>query len=118
MEFSQAKILEWDAFSYFFICSINSVYICQSQSPNHPPIPLPFWYAYICSLCLHLYCLANKIIYAIFSRCHIYVLIYDICFSLSDLLHSIGETLAKIWIDVNTYIADSICCRVETNTKL
>ena len=53
------------------------------------PIPLPFWYAYICSVCLCLYCLANKITYIIFSRCHIYVLIYDICFSLSDLLHSI-----------------------------
>ena len=24
-----------------------------------------------------------------FSRCHIYALIYDICFSLSDLLHSV-----------------------------
>ena len=28
-----------------------------------------------------------------FSRFHIYVLIYDICFSLSDLLHSVWQTL-------------------------
>ena len=28
-----------------------------------------------------------------FSRFHIYALIYDICFSLSDLLHSVGQSL-------------------------
>ena len=30
-----------------------------------------------------------------FSRFHIYVLIYDICFSLSDLLHSIEQVLGS-----------------------
>ena len=29
-----------------------------------------------------------------FSRFHIYVLIYDICFSLSDLLHSVWQSLS------------------------
>ena len=50
--------------------------------PNLPiPLTLPFpsWYPYICSLCLCLYfCFANKIIYTIFSRLHIYALIYYI----------------------------------------
>ena len=31
----------------------------------------------------------------IFSRFHIYVLIYNICFSLSELLHYIGHTLGS-----------------------
>ena len=30
-----------------------------------------------------------------FSRFHIYALIYDICFSLSDLLHSVGQSLRQ-----------------------
>ena len=55
----------------------------------HPP-----WYLYVYSLhlCLH-FCIANKIIYTNFFRFHIYALIYDICFSLSDLLHSIWQSL-------------------------
>ena len=46
------------------------------------------------SLLLHLqclyYCPANRFISTIF-RFHIYVLIYDICFSLSDFLHSLWQ---------------------------
>ena len=38
--------------------------------------------------CLY-FCFANKTIYTIFSRFHIYVLISDTCFSLPDLLHSL-----------------------------
>ena len=53
-----------------------------------PPLPFPPWFPYICSLrlCLYFY-LANRFICTI-SRFHIYALIYGICFSLSDLLHS------------------------------
>ena len=70
-----------------------AVDICQSQ----PPLPsCPF----VCSLCLHLYSfLGNRFICTIllgfpggsqhFSGFHIYVLKYNICFSLSDLLHSV-----------------------------
>ena len=70
------------------------VYICQSQSPNsshhhhHPrlsPLGVHTFVLYICvsisaSKQVHLYH---------FSRFRIYALIYDICFSLSDLLHSL-----------------------------
>ena len=68
---------------------LMSVSISQSIPPS-----LPTWCSLICSLHLCLYfCFANKIIYTIFSIFHIYVLIYDICFSLSDLLHSIWQSL-------------------------
>ena len=51
------------------------MYICQSQSPS----------SCVCSLRLCLYfCFVNKIVYTNFFRFHIYALIYDICFSLSD----------------------------------
>ena len=44
----------------------------------------------VSSLCLGLYTFpANRFINTIFSRFHIYVLTYAICFSLSDLLHSV-----------------------------
>ena len=67
------------------------VYICQSQTPNSfCPSLFPPWYPYICSLHLCLYfCFVNKIIYTKFFGFHIYVLKYGICFSLSDLLHSV-----------------------------
>ena len=48
------------------------------------------------SLCLRLYsCLAPRFFrtFFFFLRFHIYVLAYDICFSLSNLLHSVGHTL-------------------------
>ena len=35
----------------------------------------------------------NKIVYTNFFRFHVYALIYDICFSLSDLLHSVWQSL-------------------------
>ena len=66
------------------------VYICQSQSPDlshfpHPPLVSIRLFSTSVSLFLP-YKLAH--LYH-FSRFHIYVLIYDICFSLSDLLHSV-----------------------------
>ena len=78
----------YSRFSLVIYCihSINSVYMSISISQFIPP--LPPWYPYVCSLCLCLYfCFVHKmIVYANFFRFHIYVLIYDICFSLSDLL--------------------------------
>lgn len=45
-------------------------------------------------LCLDLYsCPANRFISIIFSKFNIYALIYDTCFSLSDLLYSVWLTL-------------------------
>ena len=51
----------------YFMCSINSVYMCQYKSPNSTHLPFPPWHLYICSLHLHLYIwFANKIICTIF----------------------------------------------------
>ena len=68
------------------------VYICQFQSPKscqHPLFPfVPPWYPHVCSLCLCLYfCFAKNIICTNFFKFHIYALIYDIYFSLSDSLY-------------------------------
>ena len=49
------------------------VYICQSQSPNSSHSPIPLLVSYTCALPLCLcFCFANKIIYIIFFRFHIY----------------------------------------------
>ena len=70
------------------------VHICQSQFSQFIPLPFPPWYPYVCSLYLCLYFFfANWFICNIFSRFHIYALIYSICFFLSDLLHSICQPL-------------------------
>ena len=53
------------------------------------------WFSYICSPHLCLYCcFSNKIINTVFSRLHIYALIYNICFSLSNFLHSVWQSLS------------------------
>ena len=70
------------------------VYICwcYSHSPHlHPPIPCPE----VHFLCLPIYsCPATRFISTFFFfRFHIYALAYSICFSLSDLLHSVWQTL-------------------------
>ena len=55
---------------------------------------LPPWYPYVCFLRLCLYfCFADKVIYTIFLDCTTYVLIYNTCFSLSDLT-SLYDTLS------------------------
>ena len=58
--------------------------------PVPPTLLFPPWCPYIYSLLLCLYfCFANNIISATFSRFHIHALMYDICSSLSDSLHSV-----------------------------
>ena len=53
-----------------------------------PPCP------HVCYLCLRLCsCPATRFICTIFSRFFIHMLIYNICFPLSDLLHSVWQTL-------------------------
>ena len=68
------------------------MYMCQSPSPSSswtlpppPPVPLVSMHLTL-HLCLF-FCLAKKIIYIIFSRFYIYVLIHDAGFSLSDLFN-------------------------------
>ena len=57
----------------------------QSSHPLLPPLC-----PQVCSLFLHLCsCPASRFISTSFSRFHIYALIYDICFSLYDLLNSV-----------------------------
>ena len=81
---------KFSLFIYFIHSSVYvniCMYVYMSDKGNanaysvymsFPP-PSPPWYSYICSLCLCLYfCFANKIIYTIFSRLHIYALIYYI----------------------------------------
>ena len=91
----QARVLEWGAIAFSTILYMV-VYICQSQSPNlfHPPLlPAPmsiYPFSTAASLFLpwkwfHLYH---------FSRFHRFSLIH-ICFSLSDLLYFVWETLGS-----------------------
>ena len=76
--------------SYLFYTYYQQCIYVNSNLPIHPTLPFPPWYPYVCSLHLCLYfCFVNKIVYTSFFRFHMYVLIYDICFSLSDLLHSV-----------------------------
>ena len=76
------------------------MYTCQSQSPNsshhhhHHPLPLPPLVSirlFSTSVSQLLPCKPVHLYH--FSRFHIYALIYNICFSLSDLLHSVWQTL-------------------------
>ena len=85
---------------YYTFCShqlpilYTVVYICQSQSPNssHPRF-LPLVSVRLFSTCVSLFLLCKYVHLHHSSRFHICVLMYDICFSLSDLLHSKGGSL-------------------------
>ena len=70
----------------YFLC-ISSVYMSVPIS-QCTPSPFPPWHPHICSLCLSLYfCFVDKIVYTnFFFRFYMYVLMYNICFSFSDLL--------------------------------
>ena len=66
---------------------------CYSLDSSHPPCPL--LHPQVCYLHLWLYsCPANRFICIIFPD-SIYVFIYDTCFSLPDLLHSVWQTLRQ-----------------------
>ena len=72
-------------FTYGNICFNTTLSVCPpSRSPDRSKV---------CFLCPSLHCCpANRFI-SISSRLRIYVLIYDICFSLSDLLPSVRQPL-------------------------
>ena len=62
-------------------------------SPATPSPPCP----QVCSWCLRLSLLPCKQVHCYhFSKFHTYVLIYDICFSLSDLLYPIWQSLGPL----------------------
>ena len=82
----------------FLISYLFYTYWCIYVNPNLPvhltttttPATFPSWCPYVCSLHLCLAFLPCKLVHLYnFSRFHIYALIFDICFSLSDLLHSV-----------------------------
>ena len=75
------------------------VYICQSQSPDsyhHPSPTSPLVSIHLFSTSVSLFLPCKPVHLYHFSRFLIYALIYDICFSLSDLLHSIWQSLGPL----------------------
>ena len=81
--------------SYYTFGSIYKSMLLSHFVPAYPsPSPCP----QVHSLCLRLYsCPVPRFFPTVFFpflfRFHIYVLTYSICFSLSDLLHSVWQTL-------------------------
>ena len=73
------------------------MYTCQSQSPSSSPPPPtafpPLVSIRLFSTSVSLFVPCKLVHLYHFSRFHIYALIYDICFSFSDLLHSVWQTL-------------------------
>ena len=59
-------------------------------------------------LCLYS-CPENRVIGYQFSRFHIYALKYSVCFSLSELLHSLGQTLGSSTSLQMTQLRSSLC---------
>ena len=91
--------------SYLFYT--HKVYICQPQSPSssHPtPFP-PLVSIRLFSTSVSLFLPCKLVHLYHFSRFHIYALIYDICFSLSDLLHSCMTVSRSIHISTNDPIS-------------
>ena len=82
----------------------SSIYMLIPISQFIPPHPFPSWcpyQVYSVQLCLY-YCFANSSFCKInarkkshFSRFHMYALIYDICFSLSDLLQYVWQSISS-----------------------
>ena len=85
----------YTAGSYWLSILYLLVYICQSQPPNSSdhPLPLSPVCPYVCSLPLCLFLPWRLVHLYHFSRFHVYALIYDLCFSLSDILHSVWQSL-------------------------
>ena len=70
---------------------------CYSLHTSHPLFPLPTTMSIVCSLCLSPLLPCKQFHQYHLSRFHIYVLVYGICFSLSDLLHCIiGSRFAHL----------------------
>ena len=69
---------------------VSIVYMCQTISPNSCHPSLSPWYPYACFyICVSISALYIRWSIPFVFRFHIYVLIYHMCFSLSDLLHFI-----------------------------
>ena len=78
--------------SILYIISI--VYTCQFQSPNLLPLPfLPLVSICLFSMPVSLFLLCKQVHLYLSSRFHIQASIYNIYFSLSDILHSVQQSL-------------------------
>ena len=83
---------------FFFFLAIyftfGSLHMSMLLSHFVPAYPSPSWCPQLNSLLLNLYsCPVPRRFRTFFFRFHIYVSAYSICFSLSDLLHSVWQTL-------------------------
>ena len=77
--------------SIFYI--VSTVYMCQSQPPNSShPLLFPLISIQLFSTTMSLFLLCKWHHLYCFSRFHINVLINDICFSISNLLHSVWHS--------------------------
>ena len=98
----------------------SSVYTCPSQSPNSVPTSLLVLCVFVLYLCASISALQIKINYTAFLD-PTYALTYNICFSLSDLLHSVWQSLfhphfckwhnfipLSGWVNILLYILNSI----------
>ena len=81
----------------------GSVYRCYFLHSSHSLLPLVCPQLHSLYLSLHSFP-ANRFINTIFSRFHIYALIYDICFSLSDLFHSVQDSRSIHFIGTDSNV--------------
>ena len=81
---AHAATSHWPTTPHMAVCTLHGYPLSSSQ-----PLPPPLC-PQVCSVCLHLYVLpANSFLNTTVSRFRIYVWTREICFSLSDLLHSV-----------------------------
>ena len=77
------------------------MYMCQFQPLNSSKPPLPPWCPHVWPLHLCIYfCFANRFICTILLNSTSYTFIYDICFTLSDLIHSVWQCCESISFEV------------------
>ena len=97
---SQRVRHDWSDLACMHSISTVNISISISQFillPSFTP-----WWPYICSLGLCLYFCFVKMITLFFSESTLYALIYSICFSPTDLLYSIWQSLGQSTIHVST----------------
>ena len=84
--------------------------ICVSMliPPFVPGPPFPAVFTSLFSMCVSPFLPWREVHLDHFSRFHIYVLIHNICFSLSDLLYSVWQTLGdSIFLFLNSLKVDA-----------
>ena len=81
--------------SILYIFSVYMSILISQFIPPPPPLPRfpPMVSIHLFSTAVSLFLPCKPVHLYHFSRFHIYALIYDICFSLSDLVHSVWQSL-------------------------